>query len=240
MRTIVMAALLPLAACGNSISFDGDDGTAIAAQGSGTTRTFAASDFDRVELRGSDDVAVRVGPAFSVRAEGTPAILDRLKITRDGRTLKIGRQKGVYREGTVRILVTLPRIAAAAISGSGDMSVDRVTGGGFDASVAGSGDLTLPSLRVEQLALSLAGSGDVTAAGMARALRVNIAGSGDLSARALVASGADVNVVGSGSVAATVRGQATVTSMGSGDVDLGSAARCSVTKMGSGTVRCGG
>ncbi|MEH3046060.1 head GIN domain-containing protein [Sphingomonas adhaesiva] len=239
MRTIVMAMLLPLAACGNIANFGDDDGTVVAPQGSGTTRTFAATGFDRVELRGSDNVTVRVGPAFAVRAEGTPAILDRLKITRDGRTLKVGRENGVYAKGNVRVFVTLPRIAAASVSGSGDMSVDRVAGSGFDASVAGSGNLALPSLRVDRVEMSIAGSGDVTAAGEARTLRVNVAGSGNLSARQLVASGAEVNVVGSGDVTATIRGQAKVTSMGSGDVDLGGAARCSVTKMGSGTVRCG-
>lgn len=239
MRTIVMATLLPLAACGNGIDL-GDDGTPVAAQGSGASRTFAATDFDRVELRGSDDVTISVGRAFSVRAEGTPAILDRLTITREGRTLRVGRQKGVYREGTVRIFVTLPRIAAAAVSGSGDMSIDRVTGAGFDASVAGSGNLALPALRIDRAEMSIAGSGDIVAAGAVRSLRVNLAGSGDLSARGLVASGAQVNAVGSGAVVATVRGPAEVTSMGSGDVDLGSAARCSVTKMGSGTVHCGG
>ncbi|MEH3100405.1 head GIN domain-containing protein [Sphingomonas adhaesiva] len=240
MRTVVMAALLPLAACGNSIDIGSGDGTSIPAQGSGTTRTFAAADFDRIELRGSDDVVVRVGPGFSVRAEGTPAILDRLAITRDGRTLKVGRQKGVYREGQVRVFVTLPAIAAVGVAGSGNMSVDRVGGRAFDASVAGSGNLALPSLRVERAQLSIAGSGDVTAAGEARTLKVDVAGSGNLSARRFVANGADVNVVGSGNVVATVRGQARVTSMGSGDVDLGAAARCSVTKMGSGEVRCGG
>lgn len=236
----VLAALLPLAACGNIVNFGDDGGTAIAAQGSGATRTFAATDFDRVELRGSDDVIVRVGPGFSVRAEGTPAILDRLAITRDGRTLKVGRQKGVYREGQVRVFVTLPAIVAVGVAGSGNMSVDRVAGRGFDASVAGSGNLALPSLGVERADVSIAGSGDVMAAGTARTLKVSVAGSGNLSARQLVATGAEVNVVGSGDVVATVRGQARVTSMGSGDVDLGAAARCSVTKMGSGAVRCGG
>ncbi|MGJ3628795.1 hypothetical protein AB5I41_21315 [Sphingomonas sp. MMS24-JH45] len=71
MRTILLAALLPLASCGNM--GDGDTG-GIQGTGSGDARSFAAADFTRVELAGSDDVDVRVGPAFSVRAEGASGV----------------------------------------------------------------------------------------------------------------------------------------------------------------------
>ena len=76
---LLLALLLtaaPLAAC----SVDGDDGgPGASAAGTGTARTFAVAGFTGVALRGSDDVDVRVGPAFSVRAEGPSAELDKLK-----------------------------------------------------------------------------------------------------------------------------------------------------------------
>lgn len=235
---IVMLGAVSLAAC----SFHSDDGPGIAPTGSGTTRTFAAEGFSKVGLDGSDDVDVRAGPAFSVRAEGPSEELDRLRIVRKGDTLSIGRQNRLFGWGSsakVKIYVTLPRLTEASIAGSGTMSVDRVQGGGFDANIAGSGDLNVAALTVDDAEVSIAGSGSVRAGGTVKRLGVNIAGSGSLDAAGLRAETAEVSVAGSGDVRAAVTGTAEVSMMGSGDVDLGATARCKVSKMGSGEVRCG-
>lgn len=244
MRFIVttVALLLPLAACGATIS--GDDTTpGIAAQGSGNTRTYPARGFSRIDLAGADRVDVRVGPGFSVRADGDSDVLDHVKITLDGDTLRIGRfRTGGWRwgGGDARISITLPALAAVSIAGSGDVTVDRVRGALFKGRGAGSGSLTIGTMQVEQVELSLAGSGRATLGGTTNRLKIDVAGSGGVDAQALRATQAAVSVAGSGSVRATVDGAATVSIMGSGDVDLGGAARCRVSKMGSGTVRCGG
>ncbi|HEU0045348.1 head GIN domain-containing protein [Sphingomonas sp.] len=246
MRTVLfIAAILPLAACSVSAGTgDADDGTpGIAAQGSGNTRTFAVSDFTAVDLRGADDVDVRVGPGFSVRADGDAELLDHLKISKDGNTLRIARLRkdGWNWSGTeARISVTLPQLGVASVAGSGDMTVDRVTGASFKGAAAGSGSIEVAALQVERADISLAGSGDVKLAGTAKQLQVSIAGSGDVDAGGLRASQAEVSIAGSGSVRAEVEGPAKVNVMGSGDVDLGGKARCQTSKMGSGTIRCGG
>lgn len=239
MRNLIWLAALPLCACSASGS------TGAPASGSGTIRTYAISDFTSVELAGSDNVAVRIGSGFSVRAEGSAKALDRLKIERSGDTLEIGHKKNMNfdwggNRDSARIYVTMPRITAAKISGSGDMSVDRVEGNAFDASSAGSGNITIAKMAVPSTRLSIAGSGSITAAGAATDLSISIAGSGDVEGAALAASRADVSVAGSGSVRAVVNGSARVSILGSGDVDLGSKATCTTSKMGSGTVNCGG
>lgn len=243
MRNILIAALLPVAACGVIASGDDDGTPGVPAQGSGGTRTYAVDGFTAVALRGADNVDVRVGPGFSVRADGDPKVLDHLKIEREGSTLKVGRVRDAgwnWGGGRARIFVTLPRLAEAAIAGSGDMAIDRVEGASFKAEGAGSGSLSVGALRVDRADVSLAGSGNVKLAGSARALSVSIAGSGDVDAGGLTASQADVSIAGSGGVRAAVDGPADVSVMGSGDVDLGGKARCKVSKMGSGRVRCGG
>ncbi|MDR6789016.1 hypothetical protein J2Y58_002385 [Sphingomonas sp. BE138] len=234
MRWAALLALVPLMACGA-----GDDADAAPAQGTGSTRSYDLRDFTAVQLAGSDDVDVRVGGDFSVRAEGDPAILDKLRISKKGDRLIVSRDWTTAR-GEARIHVTLPVLTAVALNGSGDLSVDRVRTQRFEAALAGSGDLRLAQVEAGDLSLSIAGSGDIAAAGAAQTLRVSIAGSGDLSAGSLVATRAEVRVAGSGDVRATVRGPATVSSVGSGDVDLGPDARCTVRKAGSGEVRCGG
>jgi hypothetical protein len=69
MNFLALGLIIPLAAC--SFSWNGDnEGSGAAAAGSGTTRTFQVAGFNGIDLRGSDDVDVRVGNGFSVRAEG--------------------------------------------------------------------------------------------------------------------------------------------------------------------------
>ncbi|HEX8485765.1 head GIN domain-containing protein [Sphingomonas sp.] len=242
-RSIFIATPLMLAAC--SIGSSGDaQGPGAPASGSGNARTFAVADFDSVDLRGADDVDVRVGSGFSVRAEGASDDLERLHIVREGQSLRIGRRKeSGLRWGSgdaVRVLVTMPRIGSAKIAGSGDVAIDRVEGARFAGEIAGSGSLAIGAMQVDQASLSIAGSGDVKAAGTARRLMIDIAGSGDVDAPDLSADSAKVSIAGSGGVRARVTGTADVDVAGSGDVDLGAAARCTVRAHGSGTVRCEG
>ncbi|WP_425229178.1 head GIN domain-containing protein [Sphingomonas sp.] len=241
---LIAAALLPLTGCNITHDIGGDDGTpGIAAQGSGGTRTYAATDFTAVDLRGADDVDIRVGPGFSVRADGDSALLDHLKISRVGQTLRVSRTRtsGWSWSGNhAKVSITMPALSDASVAGSGDMTIDRVGGAAFRASGAGSGDIRVGQIAVGRAELSLAGSGAIRLGGTAQQLKVSIAGSGDVDASGLTAAQAQVSIAGSGSVRALVDGPATVSVMGSGDVDLGARARCQATKMGSGTIRCGG
>ncbi|MGK6319182.1 head GIN domain-containing protein [Sphingomonas sp. DT-204] len=242
---MVILAALPLAACG-SVAMGNDSGGKASGSGSGTSRSFQVAGFDHIDLRGFDDVDVKVGPAFSVRAEGPSEELDRLDIRKDGTTLKVGRVNqngfnwGSDHDGKdVKVYVTMPTMKGASVAGSGDMTVDRVAGGDFGGSIAGSGNLIIGELGVSSADLSIAGSGDLKANGQAGRMKVSIAGSGDVDAPGLKVSSADVSIAGSGGVHADVSGQADVSLMGSGDVDLGPNAHCNTSKMGSGEVRCG-
>ncbi len=239
MRAFTLLAALPLIAC----SYSSDDGKpGVPGTGSGGIRTYQVADFTKVDLRGSDDVDVRVGTAFSVRAEGDSKVLDYLKIEKDGDTLKVGRRNRTgfdWGSKSAKIYVTMPHIVEGAIAGSGDMTIDRAEGARFDGESAGSGTVTVATLAVDEAKFAIAGSGGVKAGGSARSVKVEIAGSGSVNAKGLKADGADVSIAGSGSVTLAVTGNAKVSIMGSGDVDLGANAKCSISKMGSGDVRCG-
>lgn len=242
MRWMLMVAALPLAACG-SVAMGSDSGDTVSPSGSGSTRSFAVADFTAVELAGADDVDVKVGGGFSVRAEGPADQLDKLEIRKDGSTLSVGRK----REGRwsmssgkgVKVYVTMPAIGAASLAGSGNLMVDKVNGGDFKGSLAGSGDMKLAQLNSSSANFSIAGSGGIGAAGTVERLKVSIAGSGDVDAAGLKASDASILIAGSGDVAAEVNGPAKISLMGSGDVTLGGKPQCKTSKMGSGSVRCG-
>ena len=240
MRSASLIALLALTAC--SPAKDRNPG--VAATSGGTSRIYEVAGFTGVSLRGSDDVDVRVGSGFSVRAEGPAAELDTLRIVRDGDMLSIGRKpSSSFHWGDtahVKIYVTMPRITTADLSGTGDLAIDRVEGERFRLDSKGSGNIAIGALGVESADLSLSGTGTLSAKGSARQLKIDLAGTGDVDAPGLKAASATVSVLGTGNVHATVDGPARVSATGTGDIDLGPAARCTTSNTGTGEVRCGG
>lgn len=237
MRALALLALIPLAAC------SGGNATT-KASGVNGTKSFALDGFNAVDATGPDDVDVRVGANFSVRAEGDTGIMANVEIVKNGDTLEIRRKEssgfhwGGGERGHVKIYVTMPRITAASTTGSGDMAIDKVDGDGFKVSATGSGDLSIAAMTVQHADFSLTGSGNVGASGTAKTGSFSITGSGDIDAAKLSLGQADVSVMGSGNVAATVAGPAKVDVMGSGDVTLTGGAKCTTSKMGSGSVSC--
>lgn len=228
---------IPATACSSHTSND------TAAVGTGAARPYPIADFNSVVLLGPDDVDVRVGSAFSVRAVGPAADLDQLRITRDGGLLRVDRKptNGFHwnTHRGLKVFVTMPRIVGGEVHGSGDMTIDRVQGASFNGNSSGSGDLSIASLGTSQAKLAVRGSGDIKVAGTVERLAADVVGSGSIEARGLHTRNATVSVVGSGNMSATVDGQATVSLSGSGDVDLGGHARCTISKSGSGDVTCG-
>lgn len=236
------ACLLFLAAA--AVPVAGAQAQEIAPRQDGDTALYRVEGFDSVSLGTAATVDVRVGPSWSVRASGPAEELARLRVAREGRALELRMRDG-WRGGwsrstrAVRIAITMPRITAASVSGSGRMAVDKATGEGFRAAVSGSGELALGAVRVSSLDVAISGSGNIAAAGRATQLNVRSSGSGGLLAPELRADGAAVSVAGSGRVRASVEGAATVSIAGSGSVNLGERARCTVRRAGSGRATCG-
>lgn len=205
-----------------------------------------AGPFDRIALAGSPDVVVTVGGAPSVRAEGDADTLDRLEITSDGGQLHIGLRNssgGWFRWGHhrgVTVHVTVPALAAASITGSGDMRIDRVQGPRFAGAVTGSGDMNVGAVAVGEASFSVTGSGDITAAGRAQRASAAVTGSGDVRLGGLEAANATLSVMGSGDIGIRATETAAVELRGSGDITVAGPAHCTISKSGSGDVRCGG
>ena len=191
----------------------------------GTTenRSFAAKDFNRVALKGADNVNIIIGPAFSVRAIGPQNILDNLDITVENGTLKIARKSknGLsvqWNSTSAVVTVTMPAIIGADVAGSGDLDIDAIA--------------------ADNLELNIAGSGNIGAAGTAKNLKIGLAGSGDVNVQKLSAQTADISVAGSGNVSAHATKSAAISIIGSGDVMVSGTAQCAISKIGSGDARC--
>ena len=210
------------------------------------SRSFALSDFDQVALRGSDDVNVMTGKAFAVSATGPQSSLDQLEIVVEDGVLKIGRKSGSSwhigwsrnSDKGVKVMVTMPVIRGAKLSGSGDMTVDHATADAFLASLAGSGNLNVGNVQAKVVKLNLAGSGDLMIGGRTRLVDISSAGSGDVTAKALDAETAEISLAGSGNASVRATGSASVSLVGSGDVQITGTSQCKTSKLGSGSVTC--
>jgi hypothetical protein len=233
MRSILVLPFL-LAAC--NASSEAETPSSMPGQ-----RSFGVRDFNAVALGGRHNVVVREGKAYEVRAEGPEEVLEDLEIEVRGHTLRIEerhRRWGRGERGTATIFVTAPAIEAASIGGSGDISIDKVSGSRFAASIGGSGDIAVGEMRVEDATFSIAGSGKLTVAGRADSVKLSIAGSGDIDAVQLASRTAHVSVAGSGDAALRASEAARVSLVGSGDVTIHGNPKCSVSRFGSGNVHC--
>jgi len=257
-KILTMAPVAALAALAASVSVAQDSGQPAAAA---TGRSYELAGFEEVLVVGPHHIVVSVGPAFSVRAEGSQQTLADTEVEVENGKLKIhpiddGRWERRCRERDDRsdngrwrcwddyqpatFHITLPRVEGVALVGGGDMRIDRVEGAEFSASLAGSGDLDVAALRVDDARFSIAGSGDHLARGSARRSRVSIAGSGKLQAREVTSDEASISIAGSCDVALTVQDNARVSMVGGGEVEISGPAQCSVSRFGGGRVRCNG
>src|SRR5690348_10282769 len=120
-----ITAAVALSACAQS---RGESG------GPTVERDFQVGAFEQIEVAGSYDVDVRTGPAPSVHATGPEKDLERLVVEIKGDRLLIhskrdrGFHMGWTSESPTKIIVTVPKLSAASIAGSGGLTVDRVTG----------------------------------------------------------------------------------------------------------------
>ena len=245
-----MMAILPLAlVTGCNASAPSDEKQAErsgppASAGPITTQSYALTGFSRVEVAGPDDVTIREGDAFSITARGRKEALDRLEIKLDGPDLKIGRKREGFSfssrdEDDVDIAITMPRLTAARVTGSGSIDADNVDGDAVEAVVTGSGDLKVAKLTGKRADITVSGSGDIEiGGGTIGAGELSVTGSGDIGADGLVATTLEVSVTGSGNVDAQATGTADIRILGSGDVTLAGGATCSTRQMGSGTATC--
>jgi hypothetical protein len=208
------------------------------------TKTYSVTDISRLRIAGPFDVHVHVGPSSSVRATGPQEAIDRLSVEQHEEVLVIKPLPGGWGgwpmgfHGNLVVDVTMPSLDQAAVTGSGDTSIDRAKGETLTLALSGSGSLTVAGIQVTQLNATSTGSGTLGLAGRAVAARAVLTGSGDLKGGQLLTDDAQVNLVGSGSLSIGARHTAKGSLAGSGDLSVVGPAACAIARSGSGDVHC--
>lgn len=232
-----LTALALLSACGIA------SGEAVGNDQAPARRSYPLAGFERVELKGSDDVEIRRAAQFSVEALGSTRTLDALELRVENGVLQVGRKKGSQwswsKDRGAKIVITMPKLVGAKLAGSGAMQADASgNSGDFAGSVTGSGDLRITGLNAAATSLNLAGSGNLQASGSTRSLTLALAGSGDLDSRALASDQLSAALTGSGDIDASTRGAASLSLTGSGDIRVTGTDQCQKRKIGSGDISC--
>jgi len=168
--------------------------------GSGVTASEdrQVADFTEVQLSGSFEVEVEVGPSKSVRVEADDNIVPLISTAVVGSTLKIATRQGFSTGQPVKVWVTVPRLLGVDHSGSGSVHAHGIDGERFVARLQGSGSIRLAG-RADALAATLDGSGALMAADLVTgSATVDLAGSGTAEVHASEHLG--VTITGSGAV----------------------------------------
>jgi hypothetical protein len=196
-------------------------------------------DFIEVDNRSAFDVQIEPGDAFSVSVSVDENLLPIVRTRVVGDTLVVDSHENV--NDVVlgpHVVVTVPRLRSARLSGSGRMDVlSFAATEPLDLVLSGSGDLYFEG-DVPSIVGDLSGSGALRLSGTTEKITLDLDGSGSIDARSCPAREGVIDLDGSGNLRATINGPVEVSLSGSGDVDLHGAANVvHSSNTGSGRVR---
>ncbi|WP_293369228.1 head GIN domain-containing protein [Nevskia sp.] len=154
--------------------------------------------FTAIDLRDASDLDLHIGTDTSVIVEADGNLIERIVTEVEGDTLIVRSKGGYSMRKSPKLTVTLPRLTALTIHGSGDADLRGLDSESLNLSIHGSGDIEAEG-RAAVLGVSIHGSGDAALAKLvARQVRASIHGSGDIDVEARESLDAEVN--GSGDI----------------------------------------
>jgi hypothetical protein len=168
--------------------------------GSGNVRTETRDlkGFDVIQSKGSIDLDVKLGPQFAVVVEADDNLFPVIRTEVSGGALVVDSKGSWTSHHATTVHVTLPRLTALGVQGSGDAKIHDFSG--------------------DRLGVKIQGSGDVSGTGRVQNLHVVIQGSGDADLYKLDADDVQVRVDGSGDAKVSAAKTLQATIHGSGDV----------------------
>lgn len=220
---------------------------AAAVQAHAATRSIPVPNFVKLRVEGPFSIRVHTGAKVSVRASGPQSRLDKLVVESRGTTLVLSAEKSWGWRGSnwgkddiVHVDITVPMLEAAELTGSGDVTIDRIRASDFTALLTGSGNLSVDRLVSSRLKATVTGSGDLSLAGSTGRADMSVTGSGDLRGAGLSVNLLTATVLGTGDIDVGSTRVAKAKVIGSGDIHIAGRPSCTSSKMGSGDIRCGG
>jgi hypothetical protein len=168
-------------------------------QGSGAAKTEVrqVAAFSAIELAGSFDVEVSIGP-LRLELSGDDNLLPLIASDVTGDKLVLRSTQSMRRSLPLLAKISVPRLTWVKVSGSGGV--------------------TLHGITADALTIGVSGSGNVRGDGTAHQLSAEVTGSGDLELATLAVERATVTLSGSGNVEVDATNTLDVRLSGSGSV----------------------
>ena len=223
------------------------------------TNVLELEQLDSFTLNGAFNVEVNYGEVQKIEVTGQQNIIDRLNTWVENGSWNIRLAKGGYRNLSLKIKITLPKLTKAIVNGSGDIHILSAKSDNITLEIKGSGDMYMPAalatpnkakllvdgsgnikvddLNTKQLTTIVKGSGNVSLIGSADVHTITIEGSGSVQAYNLDSENCSVHVRGSGDVNIDVENTLDVQIQGSGDVNYKGNATVTANIDGSGSVQ---
>jgi hypothetical protein len=176
-------------------------------QGSGKviSESRAVSEVHEVVLTMSGNLTIeqKVSEALTIEAEDNILPLLTTEVHNGRLTLGTKPNSSFNNAKPINFRLTVKDLSYIGDSGSGNITMQRVTSDQLTTDVSGSGSITLNGITASSYAVKISGSGGVTATGQAANQTIALSGSGPYDGKALDSKNATVSMSGSGD--ATVR-----------------------------------
>ena len=170
----------------------------------------------KVDLSGSGEVTIEQTGTESLTIEADTNVLPYLTSDVSGDTLKLGVRSRtmLLSQAPIRYHLTVKELSGVILSGSGKVTIPKITTGEISSTISGSGTITIGG-SADRQRLDMSGSGRYDAGGLTGSeATAKISGSGD--AVVNVSDKLDVTISGSGTLTYSGRPQVIQDISGSG------------------------
>lgn len=213
----------------------------VSGSGPVVSETRNISGFREVKSDFSGDVYVTQGSTYNVRIEAQQNIIDVIEtVLNDGILTLRGKSNTIIKPDTrIKIYITMPNIDGLVVSGSGDMMLQNdVATSDLYMKVSGSGSITVPKLTAGSVDANITGSGEIDIwDGTVTSETIDISGSGSMDFSGLKANTGDIRISGSGDARVYVTSSLKVRISGSGSVYYRGTPTIDVSITGSGKLK---
>ncbi len=211
------------------------------------TKTFLIGSFEELIVDGDIMVVIDNNKAPSAKASGDKALIEAVKIERNGLQIRIRIQDYEGKTQTVRpndpLVINLGGRGVKRISANGSASIRmndlRAVGDTASLKLSGPGSISVGRLDSDRLIVNLTGSGLVEiGAGRARSAQISVDGTGAVTAGQLTLQQAKLAQTGNAKTHLSVTDTAEITNSGAGTITIDGKATCFVRQPGSARIIC--
>ncbi|HAN76534.1 MAG TPA: hypothetical protein DCQ31_01545 [Bacteroidales bacterium] len=205
-----------------------------------TDKNFDLTGFTQINLSTSADVVLTQAESFNVKVEATESDLEKLEIYVEGTKLVIKTKNWKDFSDKVTVYVSLPKLEAVVLSGSGNVTAaNLVNTENLDLVISGSGNIRFDNLAAVSYNCTISGSGNMSLAGTKRAQsgHLTISGSGNINSEKISTGEVTASIAGSGDMNVAAEETLKARISGSGDISYIGNATIDAKVTGSGSIK---